>query len=58
MRKKNHKTDISASSVHKYDKSCSWADLTFYGLLELYEQNCHKTRFSASSVQKHKKSGS
>ena len=23
MSKKNHKTDISASSMHEYDKSCS-----------------------------------
>ena len=32
------------------------ADLTVFGLLELYEQKCHKTHISASSVHKCQKS--
>ena len=36
---KCHKTHISASSVHKYQKSCSLLIWPFYSLLELYEQN-------------------
>ena len=56
FKKCHHKTHISASSVHKYHKSCSLLHFTnwpFYGLLELYEQNCHKTHISASSVHKY-----
>ena len=56
MSKNIHKTDISASSLHKYDKSCSKLIRPFYGLLELYEQKYHKIHISASSVHKYKKS--
>ena len=33
-----------------------FADLTVYGLLQLYEQNCQKTHISTSSVHKYHKS--
>ena len=51
--KKIHKTHISASSVHKYHKSADVfyiADLTVYGLLQLYEQksqNSYLRKFCA-----------
>ena len=44
---KMSQTHISASSVHKYHKSCSKLIWPFCGLLQLYEQKCHKTHISS-----------
>ena len=53
---KYHKTHISVSFVHKYDRSCFKLIWPFYGLLELYEQKRHKTHISARSVHKYQTS--
>ena len=50
------KTHVSASSVHKYQKSRSYLIWPFYVLYQLYEQKCHRTHISASSVTKYHKS--
>ena len=50
------KTHISAISVHKYHKSCSYLIWPFYGLLQLYDLKCQKTHISAISVHKYHKS--
>ena len=48
---KCHKTHISASSVHKNQKSCSKLIWLFYCLLLLFKQKYHKIHISSSSVQ-------
>ena len=58
MSKNCHETHISASSVHKYQRSCFKLIWPFYLLLELYAQKCHKTHISASSLHRFQKSSS
>ena len=53
---KMSQTHISASSVHKFHRSCLKLIWPLCGLLELYEQKGHKTHISASFVHKYHKS--
>ena len=47
---KCRKTHISAISVHKFHKSCSYLFWAFYDLLQLYDLKCQKSHNSAISV--------
>ena len=53
---KCQKTHISAISVHKYHKSCSYLISPFYDLLQQYDLKCQKTHISTISVHKYHKS--
>ena len=49
---------ISRKTVKSAKNTIFDADLTVYGLLQLYKQNCQKTHNSARSVHKYHKSSS